>query len=283
MSVPVRILACFLAFITPLISFAATGDAEKIADILKDKGVFLRGAFIEDSLSFDAAGNLKGQGTEGPFWFSAIKISEVHLSDSALEIKGHRNLLISIGDADPPGPSDIRTSPISLGKIRIEIEVDPAHPDALASAVKKVLAGNLDDALSGKTNEDRNAALDSFASFAHPYSLKTLGTRDRPDLTSNGHAIYSIGDHVTAPRLVSHVDPQYSDKARREKLNGVVVLVLIIEKSGIPSHIRIVKSLVHDLDQNAMLAVSQYRFAPATLDGQPVSVKVNVEVNFRIF
>ena len=37
------------------------------------------------------------------------------------------------------------------------------------------------------------------------------------------------------------------------------------------------------LDQSALDAVNQYRFKPATLNGQPVSVLINIEVQFRIF
>jgi protein TonB len=37
------------------------------------------------------------------------------------------------------------------------------------------------------------------------------------------------------------------------------------------------------LDENAVAAVKQYRFKPATENGKPVAVYLNVEVNFEIF
>jgi protein TonB len=37
------------------------------------------------------------------------------------------------------------------------------------------------------------------------------------------------------------------------------------------------------LDEKAIEAVSQWRFQPATLNGQPVAVQINVEVSFRLY
>jgi periplasmic protein TonB len=37
------------------------------------------------------------------------------------------------------------------------------------------------------------------------------------------------------------------------------------------------------LDEKAVAAVKQYKFKPATREGRPVPVEVNVEVDFRIY
>jgi len=57
----------------------------------------------------------------------------------------------------------------------------------------------------------------------------------------------------------------------------------VVEPDGTPDHIRIARPAGMGLDEKALEAVSQYRFAPATRDGQPVRVEMYVEVNFQIF
>jgi len=59
------------------------------------------------------------------------------------------------------------------------------------------------------------------------------------------------------------------------------VLEIGINESGTVDWVRVVKSLNKTLDDKAAAAVRQWKFHPATKDGVPVAVRVNVEVNFR--
>lgn len=88
---------------------------------------------------------------------------------------------------------------------------------------------------------------------------------------------------VTLPRAIYDPDPEYSDEARHNKYQGSVVLFLIVDAQGQPRDIRLQRSLGMGLDEKAMLAVSKWRFQPATLDGKPVATQINVEVTFRLF
>jgi protein TonB len=88
---------------------------------------------------------------------------------------------------------------------------------------------------------------------------------------------------VTAPRPIYDPDPEYSDAARRAKYQGSVLLWLVIAPNGRPRNIRVQRSLGMGLDEKAIEAVSQWRFQPATLNGQPVAVQINVEVSFRLY
>lgn len=99
---------------------------------------------------------------------------------------------------------------------------------------------------------------------------------------SDGSPVYRIGGAVLAPRLISGPDPEYSDEARRAKMQGVVIVRTIVDARGKPQDVRIVKALGNGLDQNAVAAVKQYRFKPATLNGKPVAVQIKIEVMFQI-
>jgi protein TonB len=55
---------------------------------------------------------------------------------------------------------------------------------------------------------------------------------------------------------------------------GSVLLWLVVAPNGRPRNIRVQRSLGMGLDEKAIEAVSQWRFQPATLNGQPVAVQM---------
>jgi len=98
-----------------------------------------------------------------------------------------------------------------------------------------------------------------------------------------GGGLYRVGGGVAAPQLIFAPDPEFSDEARRAKFQGVCVVSLIVDTQGNPQRVQVVRHLGMGLDQKAVEAVRHYRFKPATLQGKPVAVEVNIEVNFRIY
>ena len=102
---------------------------------------------------------------------------------------------------------------------------------------------------------------------------------------STGHIEPSglmVGRGVAPPSLISKVEPEYSEDARKVKLQGTVRIHLEIDPDGIPTHFRVSPLLGHGLDFTAMDAVRRWRFKPGTKDGRPVSVVATLEVNFRL-
>jgi len=88
---------------------------------------------------------------------------------------------------------------------------------------------------------------------------------------------------ITAPRAVYDPEPEYSEEARKVKHQGIVVLALVVDAQGHARDIRVARSLGMGLDEKAIEAVKKWKFAPGTNNGVPVSMQVNVEVNFRLF
>jgi TonB family protein len=87
---------------------------------------------------------------------------------------------------------------------------------------------------------------------------------------------------VRPPRLVYAPIPEYSDEARRKNIQGIVVLSALVDEQGRPTDIRVERSLGYGLDEEAVEAVSQYQFKPATtLDGKPVAERIRIQVSFR--
>jgi periplasmic protein TonB len=105
-------------------------------------------------------------------------------------------------------------------------------------------------------------------------SLATLGTADED--------IRSIGNGVTTPKLIHKVQPEYTKRAKKAKLHGVVKLKIVVASTGVPEDIKVVDGLDPDLDAEAIKAVSQWRFEPAMENGRAVPVWANVDVSFRL-
>ncbi len=99
---------------------------------------------------------------------------------------------------------------------------------------------------------------------------------------AHAEAVYKIGGDVLAPKVIKKSEPQYTKRARHDKIQGNVLIDLIIGANGRPKNIRIQKSLAPDLDKQGARSVSSWRFDPATRSGKPVSVQAKVEVHFRL-
>ena len=97
-----------------------------------------------------------------------------------------------------------------------------------------------------------------------------------------GGDVYRPGGSVAAPRLVSQKRPSYTAAALQRRIQGSVVLEMVVTADGLPSRIRIVRSLDRDLDERAMAAVEQWRFEPGRISDRPVSVLVSVVLDFTI-
>jgi protein TonB len=97
-----------------------------------------------------------------------------------------------------------------------------------------------------------------------------------------GGGAYRIGGGVSPPSVVSKVEPEYSEEARKAKWQGTVVLQLVVDEHGLPQQMKVTRSLGMGLDQKAIEAVAKWRFKPGMKDGKAVPVIATIEVNFRL-
>ena len=98
-----------------------------------------------------------------------------------------------------------------------------------------------------------------------------------------GGGVYRPGGAVTSPQLVSQVRPAYTVDAVHQRIQGSVILELVVTSEGAPSEIRVMQSLdPAGLDKEAIKAVRQWRFTPGRRAGTPVNVLVTVVLDFTI-
>ncbi|HYK02868.1 MAG TPA: energy transducer TonB [Thermoanaerobaculia bacterium] len=91
-----------------------------------------------------------------------------------------------------------------------------------------------------------------------------------------------VGGTVVAPKVVRRIEPEYDENARRMRFSGVVIVECVIDERGAIDDVRLVKSLVPDLDMAAVKAVRRWKFEPATSEGKPVAVVFNLSINFKL-
>ena len=97
-----------------------------------------------------------------------------------------------------------------------------------------------------------------------------------------GGGPFKPGSGIEPPRLLREVKAQYSDDARTRGVTGDVVLEIVIKSDGSVGDVKVLRGLGFGLDERAVTAVRNWRFAPAKRLGSPVDVIVEVEVEFSL-
>lgn len=106
------------------------------------------------------------------------------------------------------------------------------------------------------------------------------GAAPRPAQPQSKPTLVRVGSLLKAPRQIFNVNPEYPTLALQTRIRGVVVVDAIIDEKGNVVQARAVSG--HPLLIPAALkAVLQWRYEPSSLNGRPVSVELEVQVNFN--
>ncbi len=97
---------------------------------------------------------------------------------------------------------------------------------------------------------------------------------------NDDETVYDLGPGVTPPRVVKQVNPHYATD-HGVRAVGSVIIGLVVSSRGLPKDPHVVKGMDKDLDQSAVEAVKEWRFAPAQKNGKAVAVRVSVQIEFH--
>ncbi len=220
-----------------------------------------------------------------PKQFAPFEQAALQWGQARLRVDDEIRAVISADKAAHPG-SGTRSPETKAKIVALLAEIDQAAKDEVA---------NIHEALDPKVARKLDEAVikDYIGGTSHGSLVKpsaaaqapTLATRDAappsPVIPTNA-AIPTVEQPNRTPPVVVHsVDPQYSKEAWKKKITGQVMVSTLVTEQGLPTDVRVEKSLGYGLDEEAVKSVSKYRFKPAQQDGKPVAFRVSIEVNFQ--
>jgi TonB family protein len=92
-----------------------------------------------------------------------------------------------------------------------------------------------------------------------------------------------VGGNVQATKLTKMVRPVYPETAKAAGIEGSVLMKAVISREGDLISLEVLNSLVDpELAKAAKDAVSQWKYAPTMLNGEPVEVITTITVNFKL-
>ena len=96
--------------------------------------------------------------------------------------------------------------------------------------------------------------------------------------------VYTPGKDVTLPTVVREAKPEYTREAMQQRIEGTVSLTLVVDKTGDVTEVAVAKSLdkEYGLDDSAVAAAKQWKFKPGTREGEPVAVRITLEMTFTL-
>jgi TonB family protein len=259
---PVRLrVLLFLLLSSVLLHADNTTDLEKhLEDRFLNKIFMIRNFYGGTRLVFDAKGNLlegdRSVGYQGCWSAAQMEIHKLEINKDRLTLRGPR--VFGIYDT---GTKQISQLEREHQDVQIEVQLDPAQmdEDAITETLARIFL----------TREDDLGRLVPNVWIA-PESAAASGA-------------FSVGNGVTAPKAIHTPDPEYSEQARKAKYQGNLNLWCVVAPNGSVTQIKVLQCLGRGLDEQAIRALSAWKFEPATKDGQPVAVQLNVSMSFRLY
>jgi TonB family protein len=258
---------------------------------LLEHTVVVRGYYVEADLHFDQTGHLTSPATQGFGPSGArIYITNVLFEPSRLLITGRRTFPAYAAKAQQFRVALLQEET----KLDIALPTDEPLDQAVRELLKEVFLPTSElqqtaacPADERKEFEDRLMTFNEKQKHQKPKTHDKTGDAaalsDVPQICMPmGERAYIVQGEVQPPKAVKTPDPVYSEAARRARIEGTVILFVVIDAQGRPATVYVGRSLDHDLDRAAVEAVQHWTFAPATFKGTAIPVAINAEINFRL-
>jgi len=298
-----RLIFLFLVFLAASVP-ASAQSASAALNQFNGKILVLRHPLENNSQQYDAEGNPLS-GVEGPWTvYGGILIDHVSLRSDQLRIEGRRMLfLFEKGRPKLMEFKTLKDRRVEPFKPQVKLEIKLEHPldsDEQAHALLgRIFFLNSSDFsnslpefwrkyLADKLTYDPSQAQEAEFSWKEPPSPKRELVHMEPAATRDSNpdpdqTIFHVGPGVSTPRATFTPEPQFSEIARYEKFQGVIVASVIVGTDGRLHGIRVVRPLGLGLDDSALSTLQTWRFDPAKRDGKPVAVEMNIEVDFHLY
>src|SRR5215472_6019222 len=299
-----RLSFFFLAVLAITVPVAAQNAAESL-NPFQGKILLLRHPLENKSQQYDAQGTPLNGTVEGPWTvYGGILVDHVSLRADQLRLEGRRMLfLFEKGQfklMEFKTLKDRRAAPFPP-QVKLEIKLDhPLDSDEQAHALLgRIFFLNSSDFLDSlpelwqkyladRFTYDPSQALEAEFSWKEPPPPKRELVHIEPAATTDSNTdpdrtVFHVGAGVAAPRVIFSPAPEFSEIARYEQFQGVLVTSVVVGTDGRLHNIRVLRPLGLGLDDSALSTLQTWRFDPAKRDGKPVAVEMNIEVDSHLY
>jgi len=286
---------------------ASAQDVENALNQFKGKVLVLRHPSQGQSQQYDSDGRVLNGAAEGPWTvYGGILIDSMTLQPDQLRIEGERILFLFSKQqqqftllelktlkhrGNPPIPPSVHLA-INLAKALDSAEqartlmksVFVMNTSDLLDSLPEFWRGCLRDRLAYDPTAPVEAEFSWQARAAQGHKPEQVAgsvAADHAD-DDNIQTTFHVGPGVNPPAARFTPPPEYSQIAQYVRLQGTVVVSGVVAKDGTIHRIRLVRPLGLGLDEAAEAMVRTWRFSPATHNGQPVAVEMNLESDFRL-
>ena len=271
-------LLLLLTFCSPAALYAQSTEADLKARLIHQP-LYLREFWGENSLQYDSSGHLASGSDRVSFTLCGVDVTKIHLTNTGLaldakrvglELKGKtpKRVVLRVGEAN-----DLKDEVMHLA---ISSPQNGDYKDTL-------------DAIFATSLADLTPSLPQYwQTYAQQAFLSANAPSPAPASTSPVNATKvdpakRVGGTVKPPDLLQPMNPEFTEAAHNLKYPAKVVIQLIVEKDGTPSHLEVIKPAGLGLDEASLEAVHNYLFRPATENGVAIRVQLAVEVAFDIY
>jgi TonB family protein len=232
------------------------------------KALFLRGFYLNNTLSYDAAGKVEGSPKIGDWTIAAVNVLKVERKGPGeIELDGVRVAIRYNADSH-----EFQRHALNDEKTRVTVK-DTGDLKQLEAAFAAIFSIGIDPGL-------QRAMPDYWRHYFDPALVW-------PQDALTGQTVYPMytadqQKDVTAPKAEHRADPKYGEFAVRDKVQGTLQLRVVVDTNGVPMRISVARPLGYGLDAGAVEAMMKWRFGPAMKDGAAVAAGVVVEQQFSL-
>ncbi len=227
-----------------------------------------------------ASNRANGSSTEQPF---AVQASQPAPSLSATQptvtVPG-TTVTVSAADPAPTGKSSAAAaiSPAAKAPPRSSVTSDMVASTLNAHPVS---SSHADTSQADAAPSLGLGAGDASAAVALPTVPSSDGVASPPPPVVVPEGPVKVGGEVKEPHLITLKQPVYPTVAKQAHIQGNVVISTQIDKVGNVVHMQVISGPTM-LRQAALDALRQWKYAPSTLNGQPISIEMQVTLKFQL-
>jgi len=263
-----RILAIILlTFIVVCTCYASNENEKNLEETLRkvyeQKLVSLRNPSFGKVLIFDSSGTPRNGVVAGP-WSTCglLRVRKFKVAKDVLEIDGKRVILaLRSEEAERQAvPPETEAIPVETEQtVRIRIQISPMNLEQVNGVLPKIFQGG--------------QLLDRVAGYWRPttHDLKAFHQNTPNGVVGNlegNRSVYLVNPGtIDPPKAIRTPDPEYSEAARQQRIEGTTILSVVVNEKGFPEMLKIVRGLGGGLDIQALVAVANWQFDPALMAG----------------